>query len=70
MSQRECYRVVVKDEHGREVVNWTASLFSDITLKTEGGKTIIEKKGLLGARTYIPAMNESVEARNWWGHII
>ena len=65
MNRHDCYRVRVKDSRGSVVIDWTASLFSSLTVITEEGKTIIAKRGLIGTETYIPAWNQSVEMRSW-----
>ncbi len=65
MSSKNCYQVTVRDGRKKVVIDWTASLFSRVTVKTEEGQTIIAKKSLLGTKTYIPSINESVKTRNW-----
>ncbi len=65
MNGKDWYRVEVKDNRGRVIIDWTASLFCTLNVKTEGGKTIIAKKSLFGAQTYITSMNESVKTRGW-----
>ncbi len=68
MSSQNCYQVTVRDGRRKVVIDWTASLFSRVSVKTEEGKTIIAKKtffGLLVAETYILNVHESVKTRDW-----
>ncbi len=65
MNGGNCYQAIVTDRRERVVIDWTASLFSRVTIKTEGSKMIIVKKSLFGTETYIPSINESVKTRNW-----
>jgi hypothetical protein len=59
-------RITVKDQNGKSKVEWERPIFGDLVMKTEGGKTIIEKTGLFGSTTtYMPSDAESVEAENW-----
>ncbi len=65
MSSQNCYQVTVRDGRKKVVIDWTASLFTRVSVKTEGNKMIIAKKSLFGAQTYIPNINESVTTRDW-----
>ncbi len=65
MSSQNCYQVTVRDGRKKVVIDWTASLFTRVSVKTEGSKMIIAKKSLFGAETYIPNINESVTTRDW-----
>lgn len=58
-------RIVVKNNDGKAKVEWERHIFGDLIMKTEGGKTIIEKTGLFGSTTtYMPSDTESVEAKS------
>jgi hypothetical protein len=58
-------RIVIKDNDGNAKVEWERPMFGDLTMKTEGGKTVIEKSGLFGSTTtYMPSDAESVEAKS------
>lgn len=57
-------RITVKRE-GRTVSEWERPLFGDLTLKHEGGRTIIEKTGIFGGKTtYMPSSEEAIEAED------
>ncbi len=70
MYDNNCYQVIVKNRRGKVVKNWKASLLQGLSVRTEGTKTIIERKILLSrTQTYIAARDESVEIRRWWWFI-
>ena len=70
MNSKNCYQVIVKNDRGQIVKQWRTSLFGKLTIRTNEGQLIIEKRNLLGTtQTYSPAMNESVETRSWWWRI-
>jgi hypothetical protein len=57
-----CSVVRVKDEAGQQVLRWSEPWFGSLVVKQENGRVIIERKGLFGKKTYLPSINESVEA--------
>jgi hypothetical protein len=66
MSEKSYERITVKDQDGNSKVTWERPIFGDLVVKNEGGRTIIEKTGVLGVtKTYMPSESESVEAENW-----
>lgn len=67
MTEKSYARIVIKDQSGNPKVSLEKPLFGDLTMKMEGGKTIIEQtSGLWGnTKTYMPADGESVEAENY-----
>jgi hypothetical protein len=63
MPEKSYDRIVVTDQNGKSIVSWERPLLGDLKMRTEGGKTIIEKTGWLGrTNTYIPSESESVKA--------
>jgi hypothetical protein len=63
MAERSYDRVVVKDQDGNPTVEWDRPVFGDLVVKTEGGRTIIERTGWFGGTTtYVPSEGESVKA--------
>jgi hypothetical protein len=58
-------RILVKAADGNTTV-WERPFLGNLVMKTEGGKTVIEKTGLWGSTiTYMPSDQESVEAESW-----
>lgn len=63
MFGRSYDRIVIKDQAGNSKVTLERSLLGDLTMKTEGGRTIIEKTGWFGrTTTYMPSDVDFVEA--------
>lgn len=59
-------RIIVKDKAGKATIEWDRPFLGDLTLKTEGGRTVIEKTGWLGGvTTYVPSEDESVKAERY-----
>lgn len=48
MSGKSYERITVKDQDGNSKVTWERPVFGDLIVKNEGGRTIIEKTGMLG----------------------
>ncbi len=66
MGNEKWYRVKVKDNRGRVMINWTAPLLlGGLTISTKDGKTVIVKRGLFGTQIYMPSLNESIETNGW-----
>jgi hypothetical protein len=66
MSEKSYDRIIIKDQSGKTKMSLERSFGSDLTLKTENGRTVIEKTGFWGkTETYMPSDAESVEAERW-----
>ncbi len=66
MCSQNCYQVTVRNGSKKVILDWTASFFTTLSVKTEGNKMIIAKKNLFGTETYMPNINESVKTRDWF----
>ncbi len=64
MKSIRCALVKVKDEKGKQILHWAAPLLiGSLSVRYEGGRVFIEKKGMFGTKTYVPAITESVETQ-------
>lgn len=65
MAKQSYDRIVIKDQSGNSKVTFERPLFGELTMKNDGGKTVIQKVGWLGnTKTYVPSDTESVEAES------
>ena len=56
-------RIIVKDLSGKTMAKFIRSFGGDLRMSIEGGRTVIEQRGLLGlTKTYLPPIDSFVEA--------
>jgi hypothetical protein len=57
-------RIVIKDKSGKHI-ELDKPMFGDLTMKTEGGRAVIERTGLWGGtETFLPSAEDSIEAKS------
>lgn len=63
MTGKNYERISITGKDGKEKAELVKPAFGELTMRNEGGRTVIEKTGLWGrTTTYVPSTEESIEA--------
>ncbi|MCK6630097.1 MAG: hypothetical protein L6R45_33600 [Anaerolineae bacterium] len=65
MNEELCFRVTVRNEQGRVILNWVKPWLGSLTVTYLSGKIIIKRESFFVRQIYLPGEKESVEIGSW-----